>query len=693
LGGPAPYWQSWTYDKVGNRLSQVDHRAGGDITTTYAATGKQPHAVTGRTVNAAGVATTTGYTYDAAGNLLTRPSNGGQQNLTWDAEGHLASVSDSTGTTTYQYDTDGTRMIRRDSKGTTLYLPGMELRLDTNTNTVACTRYYTFGGRTIAQRTAAGVTWLIPDHQGTANISVDTTNAQTVSRRRQLPFGEPRGTGAVWPNEHGFVGGTNDPGGTVHLGAREYDPTTGRFTSVDPVLDPADPQQMHGYAYANNSPVSYSDANGLRSCGPDGVLCGYNSALGTRAQYQRERFVYRVLEPLRRSIRKITQKLRGVTKRPLKNGHSFTTVNRNGWVKYFIDDTIEIPPNIVDDPLEFAVQYAEAYDDEYGSKIDDQFTRTLRAMAIACDTGKPGCELSYRQGIGQEMASYIGEKYYSCAKSCQQRNDVLLNIVLMGVAALFKRGPGRSSIPQLRALRCSVNSFDPDTPVLLADGTSKRIKDVKLGDRVLATDPRTGQSVPKPVVALIAGAGEKHLVRLTIDTDGPNGQAIASIVTTDRHPFWSPLTGDWIDATEIAPSDVVLTASGTTVKVVATDTWTTSASVVNLTIADVHTYYVLAGAVPVLVHNCPSGSDGVAPRDVHGLGRKAERGVDVDHVWKNGDMYVQNDGQIVKVLDNGNGTSSVVVRDMSNPSGAPTTTIPNMTTAEINRKIERGIWE
>jgi hypothetical protein len=148
---------------------------------------------------------------------------------------------------------------------------------------------------------------------------------------------------------------------------------------------------------ANNSPVSYSDANGLRSCGPDGVLCGYNSALGTRAQYQRERFVYRVLEPLRRSIRKITQKLRGVTKRPLKNGHSFTTVNRNGWVKYFIDDTIEIPPNIVDDPLEFAVQYAEAYDDEYGSRIDDPVTRTLRAMAIACDTGKPGCALSYRR--------------------------------------------------------------------------------------------------------------------------------------------------------------------------------------------------------------------------------------------------------------------------------------------------------
>lgn len=38
------------------------------------------------------------------------------------------------------------------------------------------------------------------------------------------------------------------------------------------------------------------------------------------------------------------------------------------------------------------------------------------------------------------------------------------------------------------------NSFTPDTRVLMADGTSKAIKDVKIGDKVLATDPETGRS-------------------------------------------------------------------------------------------------------------------------------------------------------------------------------------------------------
>ena len=49
----------------------------------------------------------------------------------------------------------------------------------------------------------------------------------------------------------------------THVGAREYDQASGRFLSADPLVDIADPLQVNGYAYSNNSPVSKGDPTGL----------------------------------------------------------------------------------------------------------------------------------------------------------------------------------------------------------------------------------------------------------------------------------------------------------------------------------------------------------------------------------------------------------------------------------------------
>jgi RHS repeat-associated protein len=86
--------------------------------------------------------------------------------------------------------------------------------------------------------------------------------------RRFTPFGAIRGfdDDATWPNGKGFVGGTRDSTGLTHLGPREYDPDTGRFLSVDPILDLADPQSWNGYGYAGESPVTFSDPDGLTRC-------------------------------------------------------------------------------------------------------------------------------------------------------------------------------------------------------------------------------------------------------------------------------------------------------------------------------------------------------------------------------------------------------------------------------------------
>ncbi|MEV8371308.1 RHS repeat-associated core domain-containing protein [Kribbella sp. NPDC056861] len=261
LGGPAPYWQSWTFDKVGNRQSETKHGLGGATTSSYEypAVGQpRPHAL--QKVTAGGTAST--YDYDAVGNLTKRTQAGVDETFTWDAEGHLEKVVKAGQTTSFVYDADGTRLLRRDTSGTTFYFGQTELLLEPS-GTVTGTRYYQHGEQTVAVRVGGNLSWLGSDHHGTPDLAIDA-GTQSFQRRRSTPYGEARGAAPTnWPGQKGFVGGPIDAStALVHLQAREYDPSTGRFISVDPIADYQDAQQLNGYSYANNSPVTYSDPDG-----------------------------------------------------------------------------------------------------------------------------------------------------------------------------------------------------------------------------------------------------------------------------------------------------------------------------------------------------------------------------------------------------------------------------------------------
>ncbi|MGW8467728.1 polymorphic toxin-type HINT domain-containing protein, partial [Streptomyces albidoflavus] len=186
---------------------------------------------------------------------------------------------------------------------------------------------------------------------------------------------------------------------------------------------------------------------------------------------------------------------------------------------------------------------------------------------------------------------------------------------------------------EAQAQSCEVNSFVPGTKVLMADGSKKPIEDVRTGDKVLATDPKTGETKPQPVAATIIGKGDKTLVTVTIrtsterapttlttpppdgsvpvdatqlapDEDGEADEATSTIVATDGHPFWVPELNTWLDAGQLQPGQWLHTSAGTWVQITAVSSTTQRATVHNLTVADVHTYYAVAGAAPVLVHNC-----------------------------------------------------------------------------------------
>lgn len=281
VGGPDAYWQTFTYDPVGNRTQETDHTTG--ATTTYTQNAPKtglPHAVQTATVTG-GVndGQKSAFEYDEDGNTTKRTIGATTQNLTWDDEGHLATLTQDDKTTSYLYDAEGDRLIAKDADGTqTLTLPGNnELKIAAD-GTKQGVRYYTHGDETVAVRTSSGFSFLITDQQGTATAAVAMTTL-AITRRKQLPFGATRSeqTESI-PGTRGFVGGTDDPTGLIHLGAREYDPILGRFLSVDPVIDTDDPAQLNAYSYAHNAPVTNSDPDGLIPLGPTGE--------GTTADYK-----------------------------------------------------------------------------------------------------------------------------------------------------------------------------------------------------------------------------------------------------------------------------------------------------------------------------------------------------------------------------------------------------------------------
>ncbi|WP_433367951.1 polymorphic toxin-type HINT domain-containing protein [Streptosporangium sp. CA-115845] len=154
------------------------------------------------------------------------------------------------------------------------------------------------------------------------------------------------------------------------------------------------------------------------------------------------------------------------------------------------------------------------------------------------------------------------------------------------------------------------SSFVPGTKVAMADGTEKPIEQVKVGDKVIATDPETGTTRAKPIIALITSKGVKNLVQITVDTDGDKGSATGVVIATDEHPFWVSDQRAWVQATKLQSGAWLWTSSGDQLQTVGIAKWTTGHQRVhNLTVAETHTYYVLAGATPVLVHNAGSDDD------------------------------------------------------------------------------------
>ncbi len=136
--------------------------------------------------------------------------------------------------------------------------------------------------------------------------------------------------------------------------------------------------------------------------------------------------------------------------------------------------------------------------------------------------------------------------------------------------------------------------FVAGTPVLLADGTSKPIEDMAVGDKVTAYDPGTGRAEAREVVRTFV-----HHDVPTYDVTLTSGE---KVTTTQEHPFWVEGKG-WTPAAQLHAGDQLRQPDGSTVPVASVAATGHTATVYNFEVQGHHDYYVQAGNTWILVHN------------------------------------------------------------------------------------------
>lgn len=192
----------------------------------------------------------------------------------------------------------------------------------------------------------------------------------------------------------------------------------------------------------------------------------------------------------------------------------------------------------------------------------------------------------------------------------------------------------------------------------MSDGTTKPIEMVLVGDWVWAADPLTGEEGPRQVLNTIMGQGQKELIQISVKEKACGcGPVKGTLTATHDHPFWVASENAWVLAENLKRGDALLAESGETVYVSFVQAQTVPfETVFNLTIDGLHTYYVLVGKEPVLVHNC--GFSRVRPRLETGNLNEGWTHIEARHIRGNhpdgaGDLFAPGTtrGQVLQTAE------------------------------------------
>lgn len=248
-------WETFGYTLNGDRTSST-HALGGPVAASFDARGQ---------LLAQGGAE---YEHDRSGRRVRRSEAGQVVSYGYDTFGNLETVALADGReVTYTLDALGRRLEKRvdgELHGAWLYFgPHPAAALDASG---AITSVFVRGpDEHLTAILAGGGTYrVVTDLVGSVRLVIDAASGAIVQQLDYDAFGRVTLDTNPGFQPFGFAGGLHDPDtGLVHLGAREYDPETGRFTSRDPLFFASGETNL--YTYAANDPVNQIDPSGTAS--------------------------------------------------------------------------------------------------------------------------------------------------------------------------------------------------------------------------------------------------------------------------------------------------------------------------------------------------------------------------------------------------------------------------------------------
>ncbi|AYW77664.1 hypothetical protein EGX94_05860 [Propionibacterium acidifaciens] len=564
---------------------------------------------------------TTAYTWDRAGRLATETTAGGvTRHYTYDAAGQLTrtrrtttGAGEDTGqdaggdagggeglSAWFSYDAAGRRVREEHADGTIrTYGWGPLARLETVTIDSALeharTSLFTdalgelaaLDGRPLDWDSAAGFPSLV-SAAGAGVLSVPGFTATTGGGWRTPGWRTTRttsaGGGDVWAVGAGtpldtpagpaaggmLLGGAGElvlPGGLEALGARFHDPATRAFLSPDPQQPTTGAGwAANPYAYAANNPVAFTDPTGLHPLTDADMNAWrdrHTTGLAAAGDWLKDNWEY---------IAAGAAVVAGVAL-------MFTGVGGPAGVAL-----MSLSGALVSGGISIAQQKHE------NGSVDWGRVGVEAAIGAIPIPGGGGAAAGREAAAtaGREALETTGRE--AAEQAARTTGERELSTIGTDAAENLGDDTARVAHDACNGAAC----FTGDTPVLMADGSSKPIQDVQPGDQVAAWDPDTDTTQARTVTRTWTHENTETLVVRLED----GGQ----VETTTGHPFLTKDHG-WTPAGHLKPGDQLHTPDNTWVTVQSIEATGHARTVHNLEIEDLHTYHVLAGTTWTTVHN------------------------------------------------------------------------------------------